>query len=150
MYHPIQSSKFENRFSRSTIYIHWINYYPLGKPIALSSRRRFIVCSLLSSFWRKEFFSFFRYTGNGELESKQVKTSQKPTSIGNQQKVTSNTYLLDEFRLLRDWHWHLLNNWGKTGQLSRDVIGRLQLSRDVIGNKIRNFTGSFRSICVPS
>ena len=36
----------------------------------------------------------FRYTGNGELELKQVKTSQKLTSIGNQQKVTSNTYLL--------------------------------------------------------
>ena len=30
-----------------------------------------------------------------------------------------------------------MNNWGKIGQLSRDVIGRLQLSRGVIGNETR-------------
>ena len=53
-------------------------------------------------FGLRSFLVFFRYTGNGELELKQVKTSQKLTSIGNQQKVTSNTYLLDEFPLLRD------------------------------------------------
>ena len=34
---------------------------------------------------------FFRYTGNGELELKQVKTSQKLTSTGNQQNANSNT-----------------------------------------------------------
>ena len=101
-------------------------------------------------FGLRSFLACFRYTGNGELELKQVKTSQELTSIGNQQKVTSNTYLLDEFRLLRDWHWHFLNNSGKIGQLSHDVIGRLQLSRDVIGNKTRNFIGSFRSICGPN
>ena len=38
----------------------------------------------------------------------------------------------------------------KIGQLSRDLIGRLQLSRDVIGNETRNFIGSFRSIYGPS
>ena len=69
---------------------------------------RYVVDRDLSSvvycipFGVRSFLVFFRYTGNGELELKQVKTSQKLTSIGNQQKVTSNTYLLDEFPLLRD------------------------------------------------
>ena len=42
------------------------------------------------------------HAGIGELELKQVKTSQKLASIGNQQKATSNIYSLDEFRLLRN------------------------------------------------
>ena len=93
---------------------------------------------------------FFRYTGNGELELKQVKTSQKLTLIGNQQKPTSNISSLDEFRLLRDWHWHLLNNWGKIGQLSVMLLVVCQLSRGVIGNDTRNFIRAFRSIYGPS
>ena len=42
-------------------------------------------------FGQRRFLVFFRYTGNGELELKQVKTSQKLTSTGNQQNANSNT-----------------------------------------------------------
>ena len=72
-------------------YIHWINYYPLGSQLRYLMDRDLSSVVYCPPFGLRSFLVFFRYTGNGELELKQVKTSQKLSSTGNQQNANSNT-----------------------------------------------------------